>query len=169
MIDLFHENYPEYKSLLTSYMEERFYQPKVFVALSAQLRLIAAVFSKDISNTNRFWLTQTLTYLPTIIKFLRISFIQHQNLQENQQQNNSSARKPAYANKLGTTIREEDESRNSACFGNHDDCKCDSSRHTKAGSAEEKNKAGEPNMVDEFLENSRREVLNQTNHATERV
>jgi len=78
MIDLFHEVFPEYKQLLTKYIEERFYQPKVFVALTAQLRLIEQVFKQDISNTNRFTLTQTLSYFPTIIKILRISFIQHQ-------------------------------------------------------------------------------------------
>jgi hypothetical protein len=35
MIDLFHAVFPEYKQLLTKYLEERFYQPKVFVALTA--------------------------------------------------------------------------------------------------------------------------------------
>lgn len=35
MIDIFHDIFPDYKPLLTKYLEERFYQPKVFVALIA--------------------------------------------------------------------------------------------------------------------------------------
>lgn len=57
MIDLFHGNFPEYLSLLNAYFEEHFFQPKVFVALTAQLRLVGNVFSQDISNAERFWLT----------------------------------------------------------------------------------------------------------------
>lgn len=75
MIDVFHEVFPDYKSLLSKYLEERFYQPKVFVALIAQLRTVGQVFQQDISNTNRFTLIDTLSYLNTIIKITRISFI----------------------------------------------------------------------------------------------
>ena len=78
MIDLFHAVFPEYKDLLDTYLEQHFYQPKVFVALSSQLRLIGNVFRQDMSNAKRFWLTQTLSYFPILIKILRISFIQHQ-------------------------------------------------------------------------------------------
>ena len=45
MIDLFHAIFPEYKCLLNTYLEQHFYQPKIFVALTAQLRLIGSVFS----------------------------------------------------------------------------------------------------------------------------
>ena len=77
MIDIFYEVFPEYKVLLSKYLEERFYQPKVFVALIAQLRVIGMVFKQDISDTNRFTLIDTLSYLHTIVKITRISYIQH--------------------------------------------------------------------------------------------
>ena len=35
MIDLFYSTFPDYKQLLSKYIEEHFYQPKVFVALTA--------------------------------------------------------------------------------------------------------------------------------------
>lgn len=44
MIDLFNAVFPDYKNLLVTYLEEHFFQPKVFVALAAQLRLISCVF-----------------------------------------------------------------------------------------------------------------------------
>lgn len=82
MIDLFHGNYPEYKSLLYKYLENHFYQPKVFMALLSQLHIIGGVFSKDLQSKDRFWLTQTLSYLQIIIRICRISFIQHLALME---------------------------------------------------------------------------------------
>ena len=57
MIDLFYAVFPEYKSMLDSYLENHFYQPKIFVSLSSQLRLIGEAFRQDVSNTKRFWLT----------------------------------------------------------------------------------------------------------------
>ena len=57
MIDLFYAIFPQYKCLFIKYLEESFYHPRVFVALTTQLSLIGSVFSQDISNANRFWLT----------------------------------------------------------------------------------------------------------------
>ena len=82
MIDLFHGNYPEYKNLLYKYLENHFYQPKVFMALLSQLHIIGGVFTKDLQSKDRFWLTQTLSYLQIIIRICRISFIQHLALME---------------------------------------------------------------------------------------
>ena len=85
MIDLFYAVFPQFKHMFVQYLEEHFYQPHVFVALTNQMRMIGSVFKVDISNANRFWLMQTLSYIPIIIKILRISFIQHQRRMERQQ------------------------------------------------------------------------------------
>ena len=131
MIDVFYQTYPDYSKLLEDYLEEEFNDSKVFFALTKQVTQIGQAFEEDFKDLDRTWLVQTLSYFHLILKMLRISFVKHMEIKEQEEELEKAKREKLEALKKGTLIgdkqnhnisgsiiMEEDSERNSTEYHN---------------------------------------------------
>ena len=104
MIDVFYQTYPDYSKLLEDYLEEEFNDSKVFFALTKQVTQIGQAFEEDFKDLDRTWLVQTLSYFHLILKMLRISFVKHMEIKEQEEELEKAKREKLEALKKGSLI-----------------------------------------------------------------